>query len=47
MFEAGMRELDEVTMNELGQLLWSDDSLGLGSNTSIDGGWNVHESSRI
>ncbi|KIK53870.1 hypothetical protein GYMLUDRAFT_49165 [Collybiopsis luxurians FD-317 M1] len=43
MFEAGMRELDEVTMNELGQLLWSDDSLGYGKNPIIDGGWNTNK----
>jgi len=43
MFEAGMRELDEVTMNELGQLLWSDDNFGMGRNTSVDGAWNLHE----
>ncbi|KAJ3772304.1 fungal-specific transcription factor domain-containing protein [Lentinula raphanica] len=27
MFDASLRELDEATMNELGQLLWSDDNL--------------------
>ncbi|KAF9073319.1 fungal-specific transcription factor domain-containing protein [Rhodocollybia butyracea] len=32
MFEASMRELDEVTMDELGQLLWSDDGSGLEAN---------------
>ncbi|KAJ3998905.1 fungal-specific transcription factor domain-containing protein [Lentinula boryana] len=34
MFEASMRELDEATMNELGQLLWSDETFSGYSRTA-------------
>ncbi|KAF5379255.1 hypothetical protein D9757_010680 [Collybiopsis confluens] len=41
MFEAGMRELDDATMSELGQLLWSDENLGYRRDTGRDSTWNT------